>query len=208
MGRKVTALIAQKRNPERVSVHLDGKFAFGLTRLVAAWLQVGQELSEEKIAALQAEDALEVAYQQALKYLNYRVRTEREVRQNLAQHKVSDEIITQVIARLRRSGLVDDQRFAQAWVENRSEFHPRSRRALAVELQRKGLTDETVQQAVDEIDDTELAYQAASKYARRLEGLEWPDFRQKMYAFLGRRGFGYGTSAEAARRVWAELHPE
>ena len=208
MGRKITALIAQKRNPERVSVHLEGEFAFGLTRLVAAWLQVGQELSDEKIASLQAEDALEMAYQQALKYLNYRVRTEREVRQNLAQHKISDEIITQVIARLRQSGLVDDQRFAQAWVENRSEFHPRSRRALAVELQRKGLAEETVQHALDEIDDTELAYQAASKYARRLEELGWPDFRQKMYAFLARRGFGYAVSAEAAQRVWAGLHPE
>jgi regulatory protein len=208
MGRKITALTAQKRNPERVNVYLEGEFAFGLARLVAAWLQVGQELSEEKIAALQAEDALEAAYQQALKYLNYRVRTKKEVQDNLKRHGISDEIITQILGRLQTSGLVDDQRFAQAWVDNRSVFHPRSRRALAYEMQHKGLDEETVQQALDEVDDAELAYQAASKQARRLEGLEWPDFRQKMYAFLARRGFAYGTAAEAAARVWSDLNPE
>ncbi len=208
MGRKIIALTAQKRNPERVNVYLEGEFAFGLARLVAAWLRVGQELSEEKVAALQGEDALEAAYQQALKFLNYRVRTKKEVQDNLRHHGIPNEIITQILGRLQNSGLVDDQRFAQAWVDNRREFHPRSRRALAYEMQHKGLDEEVVQQALDEVDDAKLAYQAASKQARRLEGLEWPEFRQKMYAFLARRGFSYGTAADAAARVWSELNLE
>jgi SOS response regulatory protein OraA/RecX len=70
------------------------------------------------------------------------------------------------------------------------------------------LAEETFQLALDEVDDAELAYQAASKHARRLEGMEWLDFRQKMISFLARRGFSYSTSDEAVRRVWAELHPE
>ena len=50
MGKTVSAIIAQKRNKDRVSVYLDGEYAFGLSAcIVAAWLQVGQELSEEKI---------------------------------------------------------------------------------------------------------------------------------------------------------------
>ena len=49
MDQKITALKAQKRNPNRINVYLDGIFAFGLARVVAAWLQVGQTLSDEKI---------------------------------------------------------------------------------------------------------------------------------------------------------------
>ena len=56
----------QKHNHQRVNVSLDGEFAFGLARIVAAWLQEGQVISDEKIAQLREEDAREVAYQQAL----------------------------------------------------------------------------------------------------------------------------------------------
>jgi len=48
--KKITAIKAQRKNTQRVSVFLDGEFAFGLTRAVAGWLQVGQILGEEKIA--------------------------------------------------------------------------------------------------------------------------------------------------------------
>ncbi|HOG79782.1 MAG TPA: hypothetical protein PK454_08510, partial [Anaerolineaceae bacterium] len=66
MDQKITALKVQKRNPNRVNVYLDGDFAFGLARVVAAWLQIGQILTPEKITSLQAQDTHEVAYQKAL----------------------------------------------------------------------------------------------------------------------------------------------
>ena len=69
MGRKVTALKAQKRNSQRINVYLDDEFAFGLSRYAATWLQIGQELSPEKIKELQDIDAQEVAYQRALNLL-------------------------------------------------------------------------------------------------------------------------------------------
>lgn len=206
MGKTITALTAQKRNPGRINVYLDGEFAFGLARIVAAWLQVGQELSEEKITALRAEDEREAAHQQALRSLSYRARSEAEIRQNLKEHDFSETVIEETINRLRKSGLVDDGRFAKSWVENRNEFRPRSRRALAYELRGKGITGEILDEALADTDDDEMAYQAALKQARKLQGLEWNDFRQKMLAFLARRGFQYTNAASAVSRVWAELN--
>lgn len=204
MKRKVTALKAQKRNQQRVSVFLDGEFAFGLARIVAAWLQVGQEIDEEKIAALQAEDALETAYQRALKFCSYRMRTESEVLQNLKEHDVPEEIVAKVLERLRQSGLVDDQRFAQAWVENRNEFRPRGRRALAMELRQKGVADGVIADTLVEIDEDELAYQVACKQVRKYLHLDRPEFRRKMSGFLARRGFSYDIILPVLDRVWAE----
>lgn len=208
MGRKITALTAQKRNPRRINVYLDGEFAFGLERIVAAWLQVGQELSDEKIAAIQVEDSREAAYQKALRFISYRERTEAEIQQYLKEQRLPEEIAGEVLERLRRSGLVDDQRFAQAWVENRSELRPRSRRALAYELRQKGVDPDSIQEALDGVEDETLAYQAALKQARKFDTLEWPEFRQKLYAFLGRRGFSYGTASEVVPRVWDEIKSE
>ncbi len=208
MSRQITALTVQQRNRQRVNVFLDGEFAFGLARLTAAWLQVGQELSDEKISRLLAEDEREQAYQQALKLLNLRPRTLKEIEQNLSGHSVPPQVISDVLERLEQNGLVDDARFARLWIENRSQLRPRGRRALAYELRTHGVSQAVIDQALQEVDEQELALEAAHKQARRLKGLAWPEFRQKMIAFLARRGFEYSTSASLVAQVWSELDIE
>ena len=206
--KKITTLEVQKRNPNRVNIHLDGEFAFGLARIVAAWLKVGQELSEEKIEQLQAEDARERAFQQAMLFLSYRARSESEIRQNLRKHEIPDPVIEQTLERLRQGGLANDNQFAQAWVENRSTFRPRSRRMMAMELRQKGLNDEAVSSAVANVDDEALAYEAAQKRAARYKGLEWNEFRKKLSDFLARRGFSYSVIAPVVTRMWNEAHKD
>ena len=83
MAQRITAIEPQQKNPQRVNIYLDGEFAFGLAVVVAAWLKVGQELGEEKIASLKMQDEREVTYQKALHFLSYRPRSSAEVRQNL-----------------------------------------------------------------------------------------------------------------------------
>jgi regulatory protein len=206
--KKITALVVQKRNPNRVNVHLDGEFAFGLARIVAVWLRVGQELDEEKLKRLQVEDARERAVQQALLFLSYRARSESEIRQNLRKHEMPEEVIEETLARLRQDGLANDGQFAQAWVENRSTFRPRSRRMLAMELRQKGLDDEAVSSALETVDDEPLAYEAAKKRAARLKTLEWADFRKKLSEFLARRGFSYSVIASVVTRIWNEVQKD
>jgi len=204
MERKITALKAQKRNSQRINVYLDGEFAFGLSRIAAAWLQVGQTLSPEKIKELLGFDAQEVAYQRALNFISFRPRAQAEVRKNLRKHDTPEEVITQVLDRLCQSGLIDDAQFAQTWVENRSTFRPRSRRALTVELRQKGIGDEAIDVALRDLDEDHLAYQAALKQSRKYKGLDRQTFRQKMSAFLARRGFSYGVAKPVVERVWSE----
>ncbi len=203
---RITAIEPQKRDPDRVNIHLDGEYAFSLARIVAAWLQVGQELSAEKAAALQTDDLKERAYQQALLFLSYRARSTSEIRQNLRKHKMPDEVIEQTVERLESERLANDEQFAKAWVENRSTFRPRSRRALAVELRQKGLSDEAVQSALTDVDEESLAYEAARKRAPRLESLDWNDFRTKLSEFLARRGFSYSVVGPVVSRIWSETH--
>lgn len=206
--RKITALQVQKRNPNRVNIHLDGEYAFGLARVVAAWLQVGQTLDEEKIAKLQAEDARERAMQQAMLFLSYRARSEKEIRQNLSKHEIPDAVIEETIERLRRSGFANDKQFASAWVENRSTFRPRGRRALTIELRQKGIDEAFIQSALEDVDEEVLAYEAGQKKARKLRVQDWSEFRKKMSEFLARRGFSYSVIAPIVSRLWNEVHPD
>ncbi len=96
----------------------------------------------------------------------------------------------------------------ETWVENRGAFRPRSHKMLAYELRRKGVTEDTIQQALEETSsDDDLAYQAAVRYARKLARTEFEEFHRRLLAYLGRRGFSYGTAAPIVQRVWRELHP-
>lgn len=205
MTRKITALKLQKRNKNRVNVYLDGEYAFGLTKIVAAWLQVGQELTEEKINQLQDQDQIEVTLQSAIHFVSYRPRSVNEVRKNLKKKNIEEEIIDEVIERLIRGGLVNDRDFAQLWVENRSEFRPRGRRALRRELRQKGIEDEVIESAIADLDEDDLAYKAAKKQDRKYKHLEWQDYRKKMYGFLARRGFNYGIITSIVSKTWDEL---
>jgi regulatory protein len=206
--RKITAIVVQKRSPNRVNIHLDGEFAFGLSRIVAAWLKVGQELSEEKIEQLLAADTRERAFQQAMLFLSYRARSESEIRRNLRKHEIPEAVIDQAIERLRQDGLANDKEFASAWVENRTTFRPRSRRLMALELHQKGLEEEAIQSAMENVDDEASAYEAAQKRAARFKGMEWNDFRKKLSEFLARRGFSYSVIAPMVTRVWNEVHTD
>lgn len=205
MIRKITAIKRQKRNPHRVNIYLEDEFAFGLSRIVAGWLDVGQELDDEKIISLQAEDEQEVAYQRILKFISHRIRTEDEIRRNLIKHKVQSRVINDVLQKLRRNGMVNDKQFAKSWVENRNEFRPRAHRMLTYELRQKGITDEIISQTLDSIiSDEELAFKAAQNQVRKYKELEWPNFRRKLSGFLARRGFSYNIISLVVDQVWAE----
>jgi regulatory protein len=208
MAGTITAIKVQKRNPQRVAIYLDGEFAFGLARIVAAWLNIGKELSDEDIAKFKAQDTLEVSYQKALHFISYRPRATAEVQKKLVDKGFSEPVVVETLERLQRNGLLNDAQFAQAWVENRMTFRPRSRRVMAFELRQKGLVDETIDQALGEqVDEESLAYQAGQRQARRLAGLEPREFRVKLGAFLGRRGFSYDVVRPVVDRLWAELTP-
>lgn len=193
MAGTITALRWQKRNKDRVNVYLDGRFAFGLAAIAAANLRVGQTLSDEEIAHLQAKDDVERAYEHALNFLSYRPRSEAEVRRNLREKDIEDEVIEAVIERLTRAGLLDDHAFARYWIENRLEFNPRGVRALSHELRRKGVSDAIIAEALAGFDEEAVARKAAGSAAPRLAHLEPAEFRRRLEAHLARRGFSYAV---------------
>ena len=83
-----------------------------------------------------------------------------------------------------------------------------SRRMMAMELRRKGLTDEAVSSAVANVDDEALAYEAAQKKVARYKALEWNEFRKKLSDFLARRGFSYSVVAPVVTRLWNEVRKD
>ena len=201
----VTRLEPQKKNPGRMNVYLDGEFAFGISLAVAPWLKEGDQISQNKITALKTEDDLESAYQRALNFLSYRSRSEQEIRQNLYKAKVANEIIDAVLDKLRAGSFVNDNEFAREWVENRIKFRPRGKRALSSELYQKGISNQIIEETLQDLNEEKLAFDLARKKMTKHKHLERTAFQKKMYGYLSRRGFDYSLSKEVINNIWIEL---
>ncbi|WP_423226453.1 RecX family transcriptional regulator [Candidatus Amarolinea aalborgensis] len=208
MGSKtITALVFQKTARDRVNVFLDEVYAFGLAAILAAPLRVGQVLSEQEIDALRAADLEEHAWNLALKFLSFRPRSEVEIRRYLAGKGLDAAATDQIIERLVRLGYVDDQAFARAWVASRSLLRPKGPRALQYELRSKGVAPDVIEEALEDLAADEAAYAAVSKPAARWRALESSAFKQKVQAFLARRGFDYDIIQKTVERLLAEVDP-
>ena len=204
MAGKITALIVQKRNKNRVNVYLDGEFAFGLAAIEAIKLHKGQTLGEDEIERLRALDATEQAHERALALLAYRPRSADEIRQRLGTAGFSEQAITAAIERLTSAGLLDDLAFARYWVESRGQFSPRGARALRFELRRKGISDAAAAEALDDLDESALAYRVGRKRLERLRHLDEAARRKRLGDYLHRRGFSYEVVNDVLDRLWRD----
>ena len=203
---KVTGLKKGKSWGKRINVYLDGKLAIGVLPEVALKenLKIGQELGEKALEDLAKVDLRQRCFNAAARFLSYRPRSESEIKQRLLRHGYDEETIERTLARLKDLGLADDAEFARFWIENREAFRPRSRRMAKMELKRKGLETDVIEQAVSILDDRESAYRAAVSRAQKFTADDYREFRRRLGGYLGRRGYNYGIIKEVTEKVWQE----
>ncbi len=143
----------------------------------------------------------------ALRLVSYRPRSEAEVRERLSR-RFPPSAVDDALQSLKRAGLLDDTDFARMWTESRVTHRPRAASRIRRELLDKGVSPDTVEAAVDGVDDTENAYRAASRLADRLRGERREVFTRRIWAHLQRRGFGSSAVRSAASRLWDETREE
>jgi regulatory protein len=194
MQKTITAIKKQKRNSNRVNIYLDDEFSFGLYVIHAVRLKIGQNLSDSEIDALQYEDQIESAFQKALTFLAYKPRTVFDVRKKLIDGGYSGQIVETILEKLLEKDYLNDQQYAENWIENKSINKPRGKKLVRLELKHKNIDQEIIEDAVNQMDqDEELAFRAAERYHKRLLNLEEDVFKRRLTGFLIRRGFSYST---------------
>jgi regulatory protein len=197
MTRKITALKAHFRNPGLVRIFVNNEHTFTVKLIDAADLKTGLALTAERMASLQLKHEQEEAYLRAAQYLAYRARSRREIEQHLRKKKYPPAAVEKAIRRLQESRLIDDQAFANWWVAHRCRLKPRSTYALRFELLQKGVDEGIISAALEETDDGKMALALVESRRKQWRRLDRPKKRQKILAFLHRRGFGYDIAKTA-----------
>ncbi len=155
-----------------------------------------------------AKDPTGFARQVCLMLLEFGPRTRKELADALAKKGVPDEAAEQVLGRFAEVGIIDDALFASLWVASRHRGRGLAGRALSQELRRKGIDDDTVREAVGQLDPDEEAETARGLVRRKLpstRGLATEARVRRLAGMLARKGYGAGL---AFRIVKEELAAE
>ena len=200
---RIARLRRSDRRPDRVIVTLDDAPALSIPLDLAIGLRPDQALDERELAALRSEADYRRALDRVLRFLGYRPRSLAEIESYMAGKAVTPATRERVTRRLTELALIDDRAFARWWVEDRCRHRPRSRRALAFELTRKGVAPGIAAEAVSQVSDEDAALEAAAPRAARLRHQDADLALRRLTAFLQRRGFDVATSLAAARATLA-----
>jgi regulatory protein len=137
-----------------------------------------------------------------LDQLTGRARSRKELADKLAAKGVPGEIATRLLDRFEEVGLVDDAAFARTWVDQRQSGKGLARRALAQELRRKGVDDETAREALDEVDPAAEEAAARQLVRRKLRSLSRVDDQtatRRLVGMLARKGYSSGLAFSVVR---------
>jgi regulatory protein len=197
----ITSITYQQRDKLRASVFVGNVFAFGINvaTIEQFRLRKGDELTESLLEQLRQFDERISAKRTATKYLNSRRRSEHEVTVKLRGEGYEPEVIEEITSGLKSYGLINDLEFARALIHDKLISKSSSRRELQMLLAKKGIAKDMTAEILADVtevgDEDERAMKAAEKKWATLVRRE-PDARkrkQKLYAFLGSRGFGGAT---------------
>ena len=187
---KITDIKQAVRNENRVNIYVNGKYAFSLdvVQVVDLKIKVGMEISEEELVKYKKASEFGKLYQRALEWVLIRPRSEKEVYDYLYrkvyEKKLDKSYINLIIERLKNKKYLDDTKFAEYYVENRFVKKGISRKRLKMELMKKGVAAEIIEQVLDGRNDEEEILKIIAKKRAKYDD-------EKLTQYLCRQGFSY-----------------
>jgi regulatory protein len=197
---RITALQPQRRSKKRLSVFIDGEYAFSLDRETVAQfrLKQGQRVEEKLLAQVVQVEQFRHCRDEAFRLLSYKARSEQELRERLNRKGYSPVVIEQVLNRLKELTIVDDEKLARDYVEARITIGHKGKFRVQQELLKKGIDREKIAKALKTApDESEAARMVIEHYLPRYRRLDETTRKRRLYGLLARRGF----SAETIEQV-------
>ena len=191
---KVTEISPQKNNKHRISVFVDGKYAFSLdeTDAVRLKIKVGRELTERDIENCIMESGYSKARELAFDILSRKPVTKKELGEKLTQKGYDEAIVCEVTEELSELGYLDDEEYARLYLEScRAKLW--GDKKIRYEMHQKGISDDIVSMVIeencDEDETDEIVRTIIAKYAS--SDLTDIKTKAKVTRYLASRGFDF-----------------
>ena len=102
-------------------------------------------------------------YYKALKYVSFKMRSEKEVYQKLISLNIAKKEIDNIINKLKADGYVDNIKYTHAFILDQINLTNNGPKKIALELKKRGISDTIIDKEMETIEDT-VFIDNASKY--------------------------------------------
>lgn len=193
---KITAIKAQVKSEDRVSIFVDGKYSFSLNldQLLQEKIKKNDEIDEHRIKQLKKLSDEGKLKQKALEWIMGRPHSERELRDYLYRKKAEKDLIESIVEEFREKKYLNDEAFATWFVELRRRKN-KSTREISSELRGKGVSAVIVQRVID--DDEKTDKESLKLLFTKLSTRSRYKDQNKLKAYLVSKGFSYSDIKEA-----------
>ena len=188
----ITKISPAVKTEGRYNVFVDGKYSFSLdeVQLAALTIKKGDELDEQQLDQLKSESSFGKNYIRALDLVSRRPRSQLEIRDYAFRKQWTKANTDRVIERLLERGYLNDAKFAEIFVRSRANLRNYSTRRMKLELQKKGISSDIIDQVLSESDDFDENVALKNLIAKKQNRY---DDEQKLIAYLARQGFNYDS---------------
>lgn len=139
-----------------------------------------------------------------LRLLTMAPKTRAQLAEALRKREVPDDAAEAVLDRFTELGLIDDEAFAEAWVNSRHHGRGLAKRALAAELRHRGVDGDTVNEAVEQLDpdqELETARRLVDRKLSSSRGLDPQARIRRLAGMLARKGYSPGLAYRVVREA-------
>lgn len=204
---KVTRIT--KKNEKNVIVWFDNdeKLYLAYEVLLKNGLRINSEISESHFSFLIKENQKFFIKQSAYNLLARRVHSVRELQNKLRNKKYDPELINEIIEHLLSTNLLDDFKFATAFIEEKIKLSAWGKARLKIELMKRGVSQEIIsrllQENLSEDSQYDNAVQLAQKKLKLLNNrnMDKNQIVKKLYSFLQSKGYSYTLSKKAVEDI-------
>ena len=190
---QITDIRQAVKNGNRVNIFINGKYDFSLdiSQLVDFKLKVGQEITEQELEKYHKASSYGKLYQRTLEWVLTRPHSIKEARDYLFKKHAEKEDSEKILKTLQEKSYLDDEAFAKFYVENRFVKKGISKKRLELELAKKGVDKQIVEDALEnsERSDEEEIKKIIAKKRNKYDD-------EKLIAYLTRQGFSYQLSKD------------
>lgn len=180
----------------KFKIYIDEAFAFVLYKgeISRFGIRIGEEILPETEAKIRTEVLLKRAKLRAMHLLEDMDRTEAALREKLRQGLYPSDVADAAIEYVKSFGYIDDVRYAENFVRSRQDV--KSKKEIRMALMQKGISSEIAKGALETCYE-EMGEEAAVRKILRKKRFD-PNTAQeaemqKIYGYLGRKGFRYDT---------------
>ncbi len=199
---EITAITPQAKDKMRCNIYIDGRFCCGMTleTVVKNRLKAGQIITEEALTNLQLESEKNTAFDKALTHLSATRKTEKQIRDFLTKKGYLPAVCDYVVEKLRSYDFLNDGEYAEAYADFAAKR--KGGRLIRMELKGKGISDEAIDGALANLDESQELASATELVQKYMRGKPLDrDTLQKAYRYLMGKGFAFDTAKEALRTL-------